>query len=225
MNGRLFVRGFTLIELLVVIAIIAILASVLFPVFARAREKGRQTSCASNVRQINLAMFAYTCDHQDRLPDYDFLYQGGDNPNADIATGTAQPYIKNKQVYRCPSERRKTRVFTYSYTMNGWLHREPCGNPNYGAYYKPWTSVGHFEDPVRTPTFVEELYGHDPDGRRDYWGINDFRFVNEDVVTTRHFKRGSVAFLDGHTGTLRGLDKWNTARWPDGVYLFCPPLR
>ncbi|NLO04745.1 MAG: prepilin-type N-terminal cleavage/methylation domain-containing protein, partial [candidate division WS1 bacterium] len=61
-------KGFTLIELLVVIAIIAILAAILFPVFARAREKARQTSCLSNLKQISLAVIMYTQDYDDRMP-------------------------------------------------------------------------------------------------------------------------------------------------------------
>ena len=61
-------RGFTLIELLVVIAIIAILAAILFPVFAKAREKARQTSCLNNVKQLTLAMMQYAQDHDERWP-------------------------------------------------------------------------------------------------------------------------------------------------------------
>lgn len=61
-------RGFTLIELLVVIAIIAILAAILFPVFSRAREKGRQSSCLSNLRQLGTALRAYATDYHERLP-------------------------------------------------------------------------------------------------------------------------------------------------------------
>jgi prepilin-type N-terminal cleavage/methylation domain-containing protein/prepilin-type processing-associated H-X9-DG protein len=92
-------KGFTLIELLVVIAIIAILAAILFPVFAKAREKARQTACLSNCKQIGLGMLGYIQDYDETLPH---LYK-------DIA-GTRywwfndiQPYIKNTQLFRCPS--------------------------------------------------------------------------------------------------------------------------
>ena len=105
MNTR---RGFTLIELLVVIAIIAILAAILFPVFARAREKARQASCSSNLKQLGLAMLMYA-------QDYDGKIRASANyPNGPICTphqGDADwqalsyyyPYIKNDQVYICPS--------------------------------------------------------------------------------------------------------------------------
>jgi len=93
-------RGFTLIELLVVIAIIAILASILFPVFARARENARRTSCMSNLKQINLGLLQYTQDYDEKYPLYVF------GPNGDL-TGwaeTLQPYLKSKQIFQCPSD-------------------------------------------------------------------------------------------------------------------------
>jgi prepilin-type N-terminal cleavage/methylation domain-containing protein len=69
-------RGFTLIELLVVIAIIAILAAILFPVFARAREMARRSSCASNMKQIGLGLIQYAQDNDERMPHRRFLQDG-----------------------------------------------------------------------------------------------------------------------------------------------------
>src|SRR5512142_2127535 len=90
--------GFTLIELLVVIAIIAILAAILFPVFAKAREKARQSSCGSNVKQLMLGIMQYT-------QDYDELYPMGGNgaPFNRRWHQLIDPYVKNTQVLVCPS--------------------------------------------------------------------------------------------------------------------------
>ncbi|MCD6352263.1 MAG: DUF1559 domain-containing protein, partial [Armatimonadetes bacterium] len=88
-------RGFTLIELLVVIAIIAILAAILFPVFAKAREKARQASCMSNLKQIALGLLMYVQDYDGRFM---CIRQGPGGWNKNV-----QPYVKNWQVFVCPS--------------------------------------------------------------------------------------------------------------------------
>jgi prepilin-type N-terminal cleavage/methylation domain-containing protein/prepilin-type processing-associated H-X9-DG protein len=96
-------RGFTLIELLVVIAIIAILAAILFPVFARAREKARQTMCLSNGRQMAMAIFSYMGDYDDKFPGT------STNPNKEVSdyiytwADCVDPYVKNKKIRECPS--------------------------------------------------------------------------------------------------------------------------
>lgn len=94
-------RGFTLIELLVVIAIIAILAAILFPVFARARESARKTSCMSNVRQLGLACQMYAQDYDELLPcDY---YACNSQTTHTRLVAQILPYIKNTQIMYCPS--------------------------------------------------------------------------------------------------------------------------
>lgn len=106
-NGLPFLRatkksGFTLIELLVVIAIIAILAAILFPVFSRARENARKSRCASNLKQIGVAMAQYTQDYDER-----FIPQQPITPstpgNGSTFVTLLQPYMKSKQVFVCPS--------------------------------------------------------------------------------------------------------------------------
>ena len=104
MQGKCRTRGFTLIELLVVIAIIAILAAILFPVFAQARESARMSSCLSNMKQLGLALRMYA-------QDYDETYSNvrlTDGPGGRLDTGivwmnVVQPYIKNKGIFGCPA--------------------------------------------------------------------------------------------------------------------------
>jgi len=115
MNVR---RGFTLIELLVVIAIIAILAAILFPVFAQAREKARQTSCTSNLKQIGLAFRMYIQDYDERTPACNpkgtGAFLAGDTHGKQGSAGQSFayngwisnaliPYVKNQAIYQCPS--------------------------------------------------------------------------------------------------------------------------
>src|SRR5687768_12296631 len=88
--------GFTLIELLVVIAIIAILASILFPVFARARENARRSSCQSNLKQIGLGIMQYTQDYDEKMPAVSW---GSGLRWHEVV----QPYVKSTQLLRCPS--------------------------------------------------------------------------------------------------------------------------
>ena len=105
-------KAFTLIELLVVIAIIAILAAILFPVFARARENARRASCQSNLKQMGLGIIQYTQDYDEFLP------------NGQNWANQTFPYVKSTQIYSCPSDSYVSPVFpnvrpTCSYAMNG----------------------------------------------------------------------------------------------------------
>jgi prepilin-type N-terminal cleavage/methylation domain-containing protein/prepilin-type processing-associated H-X9-DG protein len=128
-------RGFTLIELLVVIAIIAILAAILFPVFAQAREKARQTSCLSNEKQLALGIIQY-------VQDYDETFPLGLDQNWDGTWASfVQPYVKNYDVFRCPDET-STKVLpgvqfpwgiALSYASNGWVNWNGNLNHDYGV--------------------------------------------------------------------------------------------
>jgi prepilin-type N-terminal cleavage/methylation domain-containing protein/prepilin-type processing-associated H-X9-DG protein len=112
-------RAFTLIELLVVIAIIAILAAILFPVFARAREAARKTSCISNIKQITTAMMMYRGDYDEQMPP--LAYPTGTYLMPDNSTGTnylwnhvLHPYTKNFGIFNCPSNKYTAPTLTYS---------------------------------------------------------------------------------------------------------------
>jgi len=96
-------RGFTLIELLVVVAIISILAAILFPVFAKAREKARQSACNMNLRQLSMGLMQYAQDYSDTLPNYYWAEGEAGNPWSATWFAAVYPYAKSIAVYECPT--------------------------------------------------------------------------------------------------------------------------
>ncbi len=117
-GGALRRHGFTLIELLVVIAIIAILAAILFPVFARVRENARRTACQSNLKQIALGWMQYTQDYDERL----FGFYSGTVADQFTWMRRLQPYMNSTQLLKCPSDLQLSEngltVFATSYCYN-----------------------------------------------------------------------------------------------------------
>jgi prepilin-type N-terminal cleavage/methylation domain-containing protein/prepilin-type processing-associated H-X9-DG protein len=126
-------QGFTLIELLVVIAIIAILAAVLFPVFATAREKARQSGCASNLKQIGLAFQQYNQDYDETTPYTPYTNNSSSTP---CTYGTPPgyvlaPYVKSGQTWRCPSDT------VYANNIVGDVtDPQPAGYPSGCGYWR-----------------------------------------------------------------------------------------
>jgi prepilin-type N-terminal cleavage/methylation domain-containing protein/prepilin-type processing-associated H-X9-DG protein len=192
-------RGFTLIELLVVIAIIAILAAILFPVFARAREKARQTSCLNNVKQIGLAVLQYIQDYDEAYPPY---HLGAISDEQSLDTSWVRlifPYVKNKQVYNCPSDNRVSwewgtlaSVYLVSYGWNyAWISY-PAAHLNGGAP----TLAAEFNYPSETVLIADGdcHYIRGPGtSPSHYWPVG------------RHNDGANFGFVDGHA-------KWYQAK-------------
>ncbi len=197
-------RAFTLIELLVVIAIIAILAAILFPVFAKAREKARQSSCSSNVKQIMLGVLQYTQDYDETMP---YASQWGESAPA-IGLNWSDylsPYLKNTQVLDCPSQKGST----YGY---GWNYQNFGYRSGAGAYsYNPGRTLSVIEQPAETL-----LIGDNPDTATSMYGAGG-RFIYGPTqssppadgignVSGRHNGGGNYAFCDGHVKWLSRND-------------------
>ncbi|MCS3918667.1 prepilin-type N-terminal cleavage/methylation domain-containing protein [Fervidibacter sacchari] len=199
--------GFTLIELLVVIAIIAILAAILFPVFSRAREKARQTSCLSNLRQSATAVGQYVQDYDEAFCMSVYLaFNASGQPCALTMLGAIEPYIKNRQIYQCPSEPRAVNVDAAFRNLG--LPGGECGGFEYGSYM---FNYAVFEDgdlppvlravpPIRLPeiqfptetgmNYDGNLAGHNPQN----CGFSLF----DSPVQGRHMDFANVNFVDGH---------------------------
>jgi prepilin-type N-terminal cleavage/methylation domain-containing protein/prepilin-type processing-associated H-X9-DG protein len=156
---RTYENAFTLIELLVVIAIIAILAAILFPVFGRARENARRSSCQSNLKQIGLGLLQYTQDYDEQYP------AAGMHSGQALGYGWAgdiYPYVKSAQVFVCPSDSSEllavnntTPYTTYpriSYSINSAIFFNLY---EYGGYPSPAGKVAAFTAPTKTVMLLE----------------------------------------------------------------------
>ena len=147
-------RGFTLIELLVVIAIIAILAAILFPVFAQAREKARQISCASNEKQLSLGILQYTQDNDETYPLHDNKFTGW--------AGLILTYVKSTGVFKCPddptavdtTDRPGTTLYPISYCINKNVTSASYNFTSSTASANAAT-LSQFNAPASTVMFVE----------------------------------------------------------------------
>jgi prepilin-type N-terminal cleavage/methylation domain-containing protein/prepilin-type processing-associated H-X9-DG protein len=209
-------RGFTLIELLVVIAIIAILAAILFPVFAQAREKARTASCGSNARQLGLAVRMYVQDYDEHFPFAGWLPNGNDGSGE--WQNTTAPYIKNRGLYRCPStsdldetpgnpQHTDWNINPVNYIFNNQLSpgRNPVGDAQVVAPADCWMLMDGHSD-------WGGVAGNDWMGRPNtVWNHEDSVFGDNGPLVCgwlswqgftwglpRHNGGGNVCYTDGH---------------------------
>ena len=197
--------GFTLIELLVVIAIIAILAAILFPVFARAKEAAKKTQCLSQMRQIGLAWTMYAGDHDEECcPSYyysdEFRYEVAWDFRLDWASfppawqyGLLGPYTKSGTLNSCPSFHGETqgRPFT-GYAYNATY----VGGDVFGGI--PQASTSQFAQPAKTAVFAEGGYGNPVQGQNYLRAPSEALFM-AGKVHYRHLTFANVVYGDTHT--------------------------
>lgn len=178
--------AFTLIELLVVIAIIAILAAILFPVFARARENARRASCMSNEKQLGLAFMMYEQDFDERVPMHYGYVQAGVTYSWPVVL---QPYAKSRQVFFCPSD-----------TLHNSSNAISTANVSYGynyyylsAYTGP-VSLAAIQSPSETL-----LLGDTSPNASGYV----IYYTGANVPTDLHLEGCNFAFVDGHVKWMK----------------------
>ncbi len=223
-------RAFTLIELLVVIAIIAILAAILFPVFAKAREKARQSSCQSNLKQIGLALHQYKADYDQKYPN------GSSDNSHDInraatcsgwegyVSNVCMPYIKNTQIFMCPScSSPNWNVGTGSPTLADPRFFYVAYGYNYTVTLNGSTSTppgaGAAESGMLRP--AETCVMWDSNNRwadgTNFWS-RDVANMNATGFISRHNDQANWLYDDGHvkTNKVSALKYRNIVNLPDG---------
>jgi prepilin-type N-terminal cleavage/methylation domain-containing protein/prepilin-type processing-associated H-X9-DG protein len=205
-------EAFTLIELLVVIAIIAILAAILFPVFARARENARRASCMSNLKQINLGWIQYVQDYDEQMPAY---ARGSVASNPGGVFESLQPYLKSVQIFQCPSESHGpedagTSGYT-DYSLNLWV--------GYGGASGSAGGLAAVDSPSLVVNFNDYNYST---GRTWFTGEYGHNCVSSpctaglatlsSVFGLRHLDGINYSFVDGHVKWYKSQQVGATVR-------------
>jgi prepilin-type N-terminal cleavage/methylation domain-containing protein/prepilin-type processing-associated H-X9-DG protein len=202
---RVLRRGFTLIELLVVIAIIAILAAILFPVFAKARDKAEQTSCLSNLKQLGTAAQMYASNYDNQLPphnDDEAPYPAYDW-RWDTFIMRLTPYTQNEGITQCPGDEFWVKPGTVG-AGNWWSY---CFNR--GAEYAPQVPLRltYFKQPADTVLLfdgAEADHGVELDDQDSLWQGPSVWSQEAFDAYTRHSDGLNIAWVDGHAKWAQG---------------------
>ncbi|MDR3706811.1 MAG: DUF1559 domain-containing protein [Capsulimonadaceae bacterium] len=221
-------KAFTLIELLIVIAIIAILAAILFPVFATAREKARQSSCLNNLKQIGLAFIQYCQDYDETTPYacYGSSPCGSSGASSTTAGYLLNPYIKTAAVWRCPSDSVATAPVATSGTGGGWnnvsyaynfyfmLLSKPCSTDSSPQNLTP-LQISQLQTPSSDMVFsgawaggtnvswywlIDNVgnFGSRMEGSPNANMYNGSAYVACPELATGHSNGGNASYADGH---------------------------
>jgi len=203
-------QGFTLIELLVVIAIIAILAAILFPVFARARENARRSSCQSNLKQLGLGILQYAQDYDEKYPSSTMGYSidGTGNFREQTWDTVTQPYLKSAQILVCPSDSLGTRVTHPIYGANA--------TRSYSATHQVFGALDNGNSPLSLAAVPASSLTVMVTERNQQFVSNwtAYAYFNEMIggnnatygpsVVFRHLEPSNILYCDGHVKALRG---------------------
>ncbi len=219
MNRTATKRAFTLIELLVVIAIIALLAAILFPVFGRARENARRSSCQSNLKQLGLAIQQYVNDYDEKWLPIRVDPNATNNlkdPNIFYWAVIIQPYVKSTQIFKCPSAKLDIAL---NYTYNSGLSTRTAGGAAWDGRIMAALPL-----PSQTPLLIDGVGPANSEAnwddalRRSYWFATNnyssgygylvsnqsFNVVADGrAAADRHLETANYLFADGHVKTRK----------------------
>ena len=200
-------RGFTLIELLVVIAIIAILAAILFPAFARARENARRASCQSNLKQIVLGVLMYVQDYDEKFPygrDRDQALAGGGET---MWGNRVEPYLKSRQLFVCPSRTQTDYCLNLGGAGTFYAYQASYGS---NVFIMPTLNGGSGQPnalinlsqiaQTANTVLLADAWGSSSYPDCGFWSIEgpNPNFYGYQEIQFRHLEGTNVAFADGH---------------------------